>query len=107
MPSDFNPFKTQFLFNDLCSGHQDLLTPILNTFESRGLSEAEKILLRIVEGDSDLDLSENEVEEGQQEQDGESSEENTAAVEEPEPEQGQSDDTHRQLWIRAMCKLGF
>lgn len=57
-------------------------------------------MLRIVEGDSDLELSEDEVEEGQREEEDESLEEDTATVEEAEPEPGKSDDTHRVLWIK-------
>ena len=47
----------------LCWGQQDLLTPIFNQFLYWGLSEAEKVLLRIGEGESDSELSGDDVEE--------------------------------------------
>ena len=50
----------------------------------------------IVEGDSNLEQSEDEMDEAQREEEDESSEEDTAAVEEPEP-----GNTHCVLWIRS------
>ena len=90
--------KKQLLFNVPCSGRQDLTIPhFFKTSGSRGISEAERILLRIVEEESDLELSEDEVEEGQREEEVESSEEDTAAIEEPEPEK--SNEPHSVLWM--------
>ena len=51
--------------------------------------------------DSDVELSEDEVEEGQREEEDESSEEDAAAVKEAEPEPGKSDDIHCVLWIKS------
>lgn len=60
------------------------------------------ILFRIVEGESDTELSSCEVEDDQTvEQESESSEEDMSPSE--EPGQGQSDDIHCPLWIR--CNL--
>ena len=77
--------------------------PFLTNFHtsgSRGLSEAEQIWLRIDAGESDLELSGDEVEEGQAvEMEGESSEEDISALE--ETEQGERDNTDRPLWIRS------
>lgn len=56
--------------------------------------------MRIVEGESDIELSGDEVQEGQtEEQEGESSEEEVSAAEEPEQEECQ--DTRGPLWIKS------
>lgn len=55
-------------------------------------------MFRIVK-ESDLELSEDEVEKCLRGEEVESSEGDIAAIEEPEPEK--SNDTHRVLWIRS------
>lgn len=65
--------------------------------------QVQQILLRTVE--EDLELSEDEVEDGQTEEEVESSEEDAAVIEEPEPEKG--DDTQNVLWIRSSSALQF
>lgn len=62
--------------------------------EGRGLNEEQRVLVRAVEGESDLLLSGDEAEEGQTlEREGESSEDDILAFK--EPEQGQSDNARR------------
>lgn len=87
-----NPLKTNLLLSVLCSGQQDLLTPIFNHLshsESRGPSEAGRTLLILVEAKSDLQMSADEVDKVEKlGREGESSEDIPASE---EPELGLSD----------------
>lgn len=87
-----NPLKTNLLLSVLCSGQQDLLTPIFNHLshsETRGPSEAGRTLLILVEAKSDLQMSADEVDKVEKlGREGESSEDIPASE---EPELGLSD----------------
>lgn len=82
--------------------------PFLTSFLSSGskeLSETEKISLRPVKGESDSELTGDEVEEGQTvEQEGESSEEDVSPLE--EPNHRQSDSIHQEETFRVRAITG-
>lgn len=89
----------------LCSGQQDLLTPILNHFShsgSRGPSKAGRTLLITVEAESDLQMSADEVDKVETlGREGESSEDIPASE---EPELGLSDP--RSIVDKEQCVMG-
>lgn len=99
MCSEFNPSKTQLVFNVLWRGQQDLLTlifTIVHITESQGMSKLDRILLRIDAGESDIELSGDELEGQTVEQQGESSEEDVSTVEKPSQKKNE-----RTLWMRS------
>lgn len=84
-------------------GHQDVLRmfhQFYNTIEVSSLTKAERILQRIVEGDSDIDLSDDEAPQGVIEAEDEVDSSEEEAWTEEEEDTVKEGRAHRPLWAR-------